>query len=193
MNGLNFATDIARLDRPDLNVIRAPKRFRSLTIDELQCRDGCTIQGIDMEDWIDKAAMTGLNHTIQGTVYLRNPVISHIDALGLVNNMTINTETVLLKTATQRINGIVTIGNHSNIDSINSLTIDNLYVNYINEKNVREFFESLVKKDGHGNYVGEIFSNIEFTDDVTFETLKLNGQLNGINVSQIITKPYSSP
>lgn len=190
MNGLNFASDIVRWDRPDLNIIHAPKKFQSLTIDRLDCRDGCTLQGVDMEDWTDRAAMTGLNHTIQGTVYIRNPVISSIQALGPVNNMEINSQSVLLKGVSQRMNGIVTIGNRSRIDSINSLTIENLMVNYINDKNVSDFFANLVKKDGRSNDVGEIFSNIEFTNGVEFENLQITGLLNGINVNDVTSQDH---
>ncbi|XP_031630094.1 uncharacterized protein LOC116345133 [Contarinia nasturtii] len=189
INGLNFASDIVRWDRPDLNVIHAPKRFRSLTVEQLTCRDRCTLQGVDMEDWTDRAAMTGLNQTIQGTVYIRNPVISSIQVLGQVNNMEINSQSVLLKGVPQRMNGIVTIGNRSHIDSISSMTIENLMVNFINDKNVSEFFENLVKKDGRGNDVGEIFSNIEFINGVDFENINTDF-LNGLNVNEVTSQDH---
>lgn len=185
MNGLNFAADVARVDRPDLNIIRASKRFRSLSIDQLECRNGCTVQGVDIDDWMSRAAMINLNQNIQGTVYAQNPIISNIEAMGLVNNMTINSQTVLLKKIPQTLKGPLIIGNRSRTDSINSLTFDNLYVNFINDKNLTEFFENLVKKDGRGNDVGEIFSNMEFTDQLNFENLKILNQLNGINVNDI--------
>lgn len=190
VNGLNFAADVARTDRPDLNIIRATKHFKSLTIDNLECRDGCTVQGVDMDDWISRAAMTALNHTIQGTVYARNPVIPYIEALGRVNNMTINTQTVLLKKTPQTLRGPLIVGNRSRIDSINSLTFDNLYVNFINDKNLTEFFGNLVKKDGHGNNVGEIFSHLEFIDRVNFDNLKILNQLNGIDVNTIQSQDH---
>lgn len=190
MNGLNFAADVARVDRPDLNIVRAKKRFRSLQIDRLECRDGCAVQGIDMDDWISRAAMTGLNHTIQGTVHAQNPIISHIEATGLVNNITINSQTVLLKKTPQTLKGPLIIGNRSRSDSINSLTFDNLYVDFINDKNLTEFFRNLVLKHGHHTDLGEIFSNLEFVDRVDFDNLKILGQLNGINVNEIMAQDH---
>lgn len=135
--------------------------------------------------------MINLNHNIQGTVYAQNSIISFIEAIGLVNNMTINSQTVLLKKIPQTLKGPLIIGNRSRTDSINSLTFDNLYVNFINDKNLTEFIENLIKKDNHGNDVGEIFSNLEFSDQVNFENLKILNQLNGINVNEISsTVPY---
>lgn len=190
INDLNFAADVARWDRPDLNVITAPKQFRSLTIDRLVCQDGCTLQGVDMDEWISKAAMTGLNSTIQGTVYVKNPVISYVEVLGLVNNMTFNAETVLLTNSPQKLNGFVTIGNRSNTNQMSSLTFENLYVNYINDKNVTEFFENMVKKDGMNIDIGEIFSDLIFTDRLEVGNLTV-GQLNGVNVTEITSQPHN--
>lgn len=135
-----------------------------------------------MDDWITKAALTGFNYTIQGTVYAKGPVISYIEALGLVNNMTFNSQTVLLTNTQQTLNGAVTIGNRFSADRIHSLTFENLYVNFINDQNVTEFFENLVRKDGVGNDAREIFSNLEFSDRVDIENLAINYQLNGINL-----------
>lgn len=188
---MNFATDVARWDRQDLNIITAIKRFRSLTIDRLVCQDGCTIQGVDMDEWISKAVMTDLNNTIQGTVYIKNPVISYIEALGLVNNMTFNSQTVLLTNTPQKLNGPITIGNRSNTKQISTLTFENLYVNYINDVNVTEFFENMVKKDGKGNNIGEIFSDLIFSDQLNIENLSITGQLNGLNVTDIKTQNHN--
>lgn len=189
MNGLNFAADVARIDRPDLNRIRAAKRFGELIIDSLECRDRCTMQGVDMDDWISRAVMVNLNNTIQGTVYLRDPIISSIEVLGLVNNMTLNSQTVLLKKTPQTLKGPLIIGNRSRTD-INSLTFNDLNINYINDKNLTEFYENLVLKDGRGNNVGEIFSNLEFTDLLTIENLVITGELNGINVPQYLSQEH---
>lgn len=185
MNGLNLETDVARWSSPHTNIITAPKRFQSLIIDRLTCEDGCSIQGVDVVDWISGAVMTGLNYTIQGTIYARNPVISYIEALGLVNNVTFDSKHILLKTAPQQVNGIVTIGNRSKNNSITSLTFDNLLVNFINDKNVTEFFENIVKRDGNGNKVDDIFTNLEFMDSLDIENLDVTDQLNDLNVKEI--------
>lgn len=185
VNGLNLETDVARWNSPRTNILTAPKRFQSLSIDRLICEDSCTIQGVDVVDWISGAVMAGLNYTIQGTIYARNPVISYIEALGLVNNGTFNSKHILLKTAPQLVNGIVTIGSRSKNDSITSLTFVNLLVNFINDKNVSEFFETIVKKDGNGNKVGDIFTDIEFMDSLEIESLDVTNRLNGLNVKEI--------
>lgn len=177
-----MATDVARWDRPNMNIVRAPKRFRSLSIDRLICQDGCTVQGVDMYDWLTKAVMMGLNYTIQGNFYAKNPIISYVEVLGLVNNVTFNSQNVLLKSAEQNLNGVVTIGNNLAANSISSLTFDNLYVNFINDKNVSEFFANLIEKGGEN--VGEIFANMIFTEPVEFLDLKVS-ELNGVDPNQM--------
>lgn len=151
------------------------------------CQDGCTLQEVDMDDWITKSALTGLNYTIQGTTYAKGPVISYIEALGLVNNMTFNSQTVLLTHSPQTMNSTVTIGNRLTTNRIHSLTFENMYVNFINDQNVTEFFENLVLKDGIGNDAGEIFSHLAFSDRVNFENLTIKYQINGINMYEIIS------
>lgn len=139
-----------------------------------------------MVDWMTKAVMTGLNHTIQGTVYAHNPVISHIEVLGLVNNMTFDSEHILLKSIPQTIHGTLTLGNRSNAEAINSLTFNNLLVNFINDRNVSEFFENLVTKGAHGEIdAGEIFTNLEFRNRLEIDKLDITGQFNGIDINQI--------
>lgn len=174
-----MATDIARLDRPNMNIVRASKHFRSLTIDRLTCQDGCTVQGVDMGDWIGKSVMSNLNYTIQGSVYIRNPIISYIDALGLVNNVTFDSQNILLKSADQYFDGPVTIGNRN---SLSSLTFDNLNVNFINDKNVSEFFENLIRAGDTD--VGEIFTNMIFMEPVEFLDLNVS-ELNGVDMDQL--------
>lgn len=187
---MNVASDVARWDRPDRNIITAPKRFRSLTIDRLVCQDGCTLQAVNMQEWISKAALTGLNYTIQGTVYASNPVISYVEALGTVNNITFNSQTLLLTNTAQILDGVVTIGNRLATDRIHSLTFDNLNVNFINDKNVTEFFGNLVQKDAIGNDAGEVFSQLEFADRVEFDNLTIVDQLNGIHVQAITSQKH---
>lgn len=192
VNGLNLATDVARWDRPKMNIIRAPKRFGSLTIDRLTCQDGCTLQGVDMDDWVTKSVLPGLNYTIQGRVIIQNPIISYIESLGPVNNMLFNSQNILLKSAAQDINGPVTIGNRSGTNAISSLTFEDIYVNYINDKSVNDFFQNLILKDE--NFDGEIFTNMVFTQPLQIWDLNVL-QLNGIDLQQLnaTDQPYQAP
>lgn len=152
-----------------------------------------------MADWISGAVLTGFNYTIQGTVYAENPIISYIEALGPVNNITFNSQNVLLKSADQRLNGPIIIANANQLNStsaITSLTFDKLYVNFINDKNVSEFFANLIQRNEHGHIdVGEIFSDMEFMNGLDIDHLQITGQLNGINVNEnlpIDSKAYGT-
>lgn len=193
INNLNLATDVARWDSPSTNLITAPKKFESLSIGHLTCPAGCTLQGVDMDEWLQKSVMNGLNNTIQGTVYAKDPVISHVDVLGRVNGLKFDSQNILLKSVPQTIRGTLTIGNQTNPGSINSLTFDNLLVNFINDKNVSEFFENLILKNDRGNLdVGEIFTNIEFMDRLNIDDLDITSEFNNINVNQIATASDSN-
>lgn len=186
INDLNLASDVARWDSPSTNIITAPKHFESLSIGHLTCPAGCTLQGIDMDEWMQKSVMIGLNNTIQGTVYANDPVISHIEVLGRVNGLRFDSQNILLKSVPQTIRGSLTIGNQSNPESINSLTFDNILVNFINDKNVSEFFENLVLRNDRGKLdVGEIFTNIEFMDRLNIDDLDITSEFNNINVNQM--------
>lgn len=179
INGLNFATDIVRWSSPSTNIIHAPKRFHSLNIDRLVCQYGCTMQGIDMADWISKAVLTASNQTIQGTVYARDAVISYVEVLGLVNNMTFNSQNILLKSVPQKLNGALTIGDDNfGPNSIKSLTFNNLIVNSINDQNVSEFFTNVIQRGEDGIDVSELYTDLEFTDRLYIDNLIVTSQSN---------------
>lgn len=56
------------------NNITKTKQFSNVNVQNLICGQGCTIQGVDILEWISKATLTQGNHTIQGTVLMKNPV-----------------------------------------------------------------------------------------------------------------------
>lgn len=133
-----------------------------------------------MADWISKAVLTKSNQTIQGTVYARNAVISYVEVLGLVNNMTFNSQTILLKSTPQKLTGALTIGDDNfGPNSMTSLTFNNLIANTINDQNVSEFFTNVVLRGETGIDAGELYTNLEFTDPLNIDNLIVpNGQLN---------------
>lgn len=179
INGLNFASDIVRWSSPSTNIITAPKRFQSLSIDRLECQYGCTMQGVDMADWISKAVLSKSNQTIQGTVYARNAVISYAEVRGLVNNMTFDSRNILLKSANQTLNGALIIGDDDfGPNSMTPLIFNNLIVNSINDQNVSEFFSNIVLRGENGIDVGELYSSLEFTDRLDIDNLIVPSQSN---------------
>lgn len=181
INGLNLDTDVVRWSTPQANIIRAPKRFQSLSMVSLWCQYGCTMQGVDIADWFSNAVFTTTNHTIQGTVYARNAIIQHVEALGLVNNMTFNSQNLLLKNRPQRVNGNLIIGNRdaNKFDpaSMNSLTFDNLIVNSLNDRNVSEFFSNLILRNNTD--ACEVDTDLEFKDRLDIDDLIVTEQFNG--------------
>lgn len=137
-----------------------------------------------MADWISKAVLTTSNQTIQGTVYARNAVISYVEVLGLVNNMTFNSQNILLKSVPQKLNGALIIGDDNfGPNSMTSLTFDNLIVNSINDQNVSEFFTNVILRDENGIDVGELYTDLEFKEHLDIDNLIVTSQSND-------TKPY---
>lgn len=137
-----------------------------------------------MADWISKAVFTTSNHTIQGTVYARNAVISYVEVLGLVNNMTFNSQNILLKSVPQKLTGTLTIGDDKfDPSSITSLTFENLLVNLINDHNVSEFFTNLIQRGENGIDVNELYTNLEFMDRLDIDDLTVIGQFNGTTLN----------
>lgn len=173
-----------------MNTIRADKTFTSLSIEHLTCKYGCTVNNINVAEWISKAVLLNINYTIQGTTYLQNPIISHISVLGLVNNNTFNSNEILLKSVPQKISKNLIIGKKDN--PFVKFTIDNIYVNFINAQNFTEFHNSIIQRHAqNGAIAEEINSNMIFTEPVSFENLQCYGQINGINFSDLSNLNYN--
>lgn len=140
-----------------------------------------------MDDWISKAVLTTTNRTIQGTVYARNAIISYVEALGLVNNIAFDSQNILLKSASQRLTGALTIGdadaNKFGPESMTPLTFDNLLVNSLNAHNVSDFFANLILYGNDGIGVGELYTNLEFMDRLDIDDLIVRQKLNGTTLN----------
>lgn len=57
-----------------INNVTAPKHFESISAEQFYCEYGCTVQEIDLSEWIAKSALTHGNYTIQGTTTIENPI-----------------------------------------------------------------------------------------------------------------------
>lgn len=188
INNLNLNDDVVRWDRITGNIIRAEKQFETIHIDRLNCQFGCSIQDVNVAEWITKSVFTTLRHnTIQGKVIINNPVMSHVDVFGDVNdNGKFNSKTILLKNTPQKINGTLIIGNRESSDTIvQSLTFDNIYVNFINGRNFSEFHTNLVKRNQNNEIVADIFTNMQFTQPLTIDNLNNVDLTNSSNLVQI--------
>lgn len=188
INNLNLNDDVVRWDRITGNIIRAEKQFETIFIDRLNCQFGCSIQEVNVDEWITKSVFTTLRHnTVQGKIIINNPVISHVDVFGDVNNNgKFNSKTILLKHAAQQINGTVIIGNRENPNTIvQPLTFDNIYVNFINGQNFTEFHTNLVQRNRNNEIVADIFTNMQFTESLTFDNLNNVDLTNSSNRFQI--------
>lgn len=175
VNNLNLKDDVVRWDHPNGNIVRAEKQFKSISIEQLFCYAGCTIQGVDIYEWIGKGVLTTLNYTIQGTVYVNNGAISFIEVLGNVNQDTFNSNTILLKGLHQQINHVVTIGGFK--DHVTPLTFNQIYVNSINGQNFTAFHENLIKRDSNG-INANILSHMQFTEPIVFNSLVSSNRLS---------------
>lgn len=191
INNLNFNNDIVRISRSEMNIIRATKTFSGLRIRNLVCQNGCSVNEVDLGEWIAKAVLVNNNYTIQGTTYLRNPVISHVDALATVNNMTFRADQILLKTPRQSIYRDVHIGNPEN--PLQKLTFDSIYLNYLNGQNFTDFQLSLIQRPPTTQrpIVAKVATNMQFAEPLTIENLECFGQLNGVDFSSMAAINYN--
>lgn len=191
INNLNFNNDIVRFSRPEMNIIRASKIFSELRVKNLVCQYGCAVNEVDLGEWIAKAVLVNNNYTIQGTTYLQNPVISHVDVLGTVNNMTFRADKILLKQQRQRIYGNVHIGNQAN--PLQKLTFESIYLNYLNGHNFTDFHLSLIQRPSitQRRIVANVATNMQFTEPLTIENLECFGQVNGVNFTSLTAINYN--
>lgn len=191
INNLNFNNDIVRFSRPEMNIIRASKIFSELRVKNLVCQYGCSVNEVDLGEWIAKAVLVNNNYTIQGTTYLQNPVISHVDVLGTVNNMTFRADQILLKQQRQRIYGNVYIGSQAN--PLQKLTFESIYLNSLNGHNFTDFHLSLIQRPSitQRRIVANVATNMQFTEPLTIENLECFGQVNGVNFTSLTAINYN--
>lgn len=191
INNLDFTNDIVRFSRPEMNIVRATKTFNDLSIRHFACREHCTVMGVALGEWIGNAVLRNNNYTVQGTIYLRNSVISHVEALGTVNGMRFGADSILLKRKQQRINGNVYIGNETM--PLQKLTFDHIYLNYLNGHNFGDFEKSLVQRPSpmQRPIVASVIGNMRFTEPVTIGNLECFGQVNGVNFSSLGASEYN--
>lgn len=177
VNNLILKDDIVRWDRPNKNLIRAEKSFKSLSINQLSCHAGCSVQGVDIDEWISKGVLLNMNNTIQGTVFVNDAAFSFIEVLGNVNNDPFNSFTILLKHSDQRIDHTVTIGPNANPNNVTPLTFNEINVNYINGQNFTAFIQNRVTRGPANQINANILSNVQFVEPVTFENLYTSERL----------------
>lgn len=73
INGLDLSLDVLRYSAPTTN-ITAPKNIKKAEVNDLYCQNYCTLQQVDITEWIAKAALVLGNYTIQGTTVIENPI-----------------------------------------------------------------------------------------------------------------------
>lgn len=183
INNLNFNNDIVRFSRHEMNIICATKTFSGLRIRNLVCHNGCSVNEVDLGEWIARAVLVNNNYTIQGTTYLRNPVISRVDALATVNNMTFRADQILLKTPRQSIYRDLHIGNSEN--PLQKLTFESIYLNYLNGQNFTAFHLSLIQRATQRPIVANVATNMQFAEPLTIEDLECFVQVNGVDFSSM--------
>lgn len=73
INGLDMVVDVVRYSNV-INNITAVKSFDGVAVRNINCKNGCTLIGVDIGDWISKLAFAGGNYTIQGTTVIEAPI-----------------------------------------------------------------------------------------------------------------------
>lgn len=172
---------------PNNNIINADKSFQNLHIESLVCKRGCTIQDINIVDWITNSASKNFNHTIQGVTTLIDPIISsELSVLGTVNGQQFNPSTILLKSESQTIRGNVFIEpNPFNTNQILPITFENVQLEYFNGIHFSTFIRNLVQRSDRGLVEVLLSSNVRFLQPLTIGRLRIDGQLYRMNASSL--------
>lgn len=174
-----------RYSSPGQNVIYAEKYFENVKIGHLNCKGSCSLQYVNMGEWISKAVLVYSDYIVQGTTYIENPLIPAINVLGTVNNQTFNSKTILRKSSEQIIPGNVYITNKPY--QVATLTFSNIYLNYINSYNFPEFHDSLVLRQHRKELNVNINTNVKFLQALRVDDLHAD-VINNRNFSVLFTE-----
>lgn len=190
-----------------INNVTAPKYFESISIEQFYCDHGCTVQDVDISEWIAKSVLTYGNYTIQGTTTIDNPIFYNdiryknfnnkiivniiliqififLRAFGLVNNMTFNKDSILLTNHAQNFNGNIHIDNRNlENNQITTLSIENVYLKTINDIEFDKFLDNIAYRDN-----AVIWTNLLFHQRLTVNNLHVTGKWNGVDAEGMIYK-----
>lgn len=105
---------------------------------------------------------------------------------GLVNNLTFTPENVLLKTLQQNINGNVLISNKLvNDNRILTLSFEDVQLESINGKILKEFYLNMVHKD---DPLVSVNTRLEFQDLLTVDYMQFYAEFNGFNLNELLNQ-----
>lgn len=105
---------------------------------------------------------------------------------GLVNNITFNTDSILLKDRMQDFHGNIYIDNQNEENNqITTLSIQNIELNTINDVEFDKFLGNLVYRDN-----AEIWTNMLFENRLSVDNLRLSGGVNwnGVDAENMLFK-----
>lgn len=185
INGLNLNNDVVRHSQPHQNLINAPKSFDNLQLDSLICRGKCTIQNVQMVEWMKNSVNVDFNYTIQGQTTLYNAVITNgIVLFGELNGVPFNPNIILQKNGAQTINGNLYIGSSvSNIQNILPVSFDNVQIQYLNSILANDFLRSFSSKALYGSNVIALKSNVQFIQPLVINKLNVDRSFYSANES----------
>lgn len=196
INGLNFQNDVMRYD-VDLNEVTAPKTFQNLNVNKIHCTN-CIIQGVDIIDWSSRSVYNNGTFKIDGVTTIENSVIDEMRFVlliyifffqfqkflnlrvhGLVNNMSFIEGNLLTSNTNQIIN------TNFYITSGQPTIIDDLEAEFVNQRNVEDFFNNLVVKEEIDADHIVIDTSLEFLNPVQITNLDCQGTLYGLNMTEL--------
>ncbi|XP_055589316.1 uncharacterized protein LOC129741603 isoform X2 [Uranotaenia lowii] len=185
LNGLDIHRDILLNNVPHAT-FTGSKRFDNFRVRNLICPAPCIIQGVDFNEWVANSVRLGQNHTIDGILYLESAsVLGNVECSGLVNNITFNRDTLLLKSVPQIIEGDLYV--NMKIPEQNLVypaSIESLQVDTINGKNFSEFVQNLALRD-RGTL--KIHTPVSFRQPLETQNLDLgNNSMYGVNINQLL-------
>lgn len=188
INGLNLNNDVVRYSQPKQNIINATKTFDSVEIESLNCRGKCTIQNVQVDQWMRDSVHADFNYTIQGETTLYNPIISSgVNLYGDLNGHPFNPNNILQKSGTQKITGNVYIGtSDSDTQNILPVTFDNVQIEYLNSILVDEYLQNYISKALYGPNTIALHSNVQFNQPLVVNQLIVDHDFYNSNESEIL-------
>lgn len=169
INDLILAKDLVRYDIT-WNYIDALKVFENASIQSLLPDPKSHLNGIDLFNWVNNAALVTENFTIKGPLMVDSILgYGDLEVFGTVNGRMITKDQILTNHEDQEIKGnvkLITRNSHSILPN----TINNLNVHSVNGVDVDDFFENLVDVDDLDSNI-VIDGNIEFKSPVSTEKL----------------------
>lgn len=185
LNGYDIKSDIL-LNHAEQVTFTGNKRIDNLRVHNLRCSEPCIIQGVDFVEWFANSVRLDRNHTIDGITYLEGiTVLGGIESYGPVNNVTFDSQHLLLKSIPQTLEGSLYLKTKfPEYNLIYPSSIETLEVSTINDKDFNRFMDNLVRDENGTVTLGIPVTLVQNLKAKIVETGE--SKIFGVNINQLL-------